>query len=251
MVNPITGNTYIETDLRETRNSFEENPSLKEGFDKVLTSAIGSIKSENVNTERVKASDMAEIIRLEMMRNSLSVGDANAESRISCAGSDLSLLLKSLQQCANSAPEPDNIQEDHTSGELNGEGHDLAGLDSIIKRASERYHVDAGLIKAVIKAESNFNTGAVSPAGAQGLMQLMPSTAQGLGVTNSFDPVQNVMAGTKFLKQMLDRYDGDINSALAAYNWGPGNLEKRGGMLPRETRDYLIKVKGYYSKYSV
>ncbi|MGE0917623.1 lytic transglycosylase domain-containing protein [Trichlorobacter lovleyi] len=123
-------------------------------------------------------------------------------------------------------------------------------IEQTISKASQRYGVDAGLIKAVIKAESNFNPRAVSSAGAQGLMQLMPATARGLGVSNSFDPEQNVMAGTRFLKGLLDRYNGDLDSALAAYNWGPGNVDRRPDRLPRETREYLVKVKQYYSAFT-
>lgn len=124
-----------------------------------------------------------------------------------------------------------------------------SNLDDIIQKASRRYGVDEALIRAVIKAESNFNPRAVSPAGAQGLMQLMPATARGLGVTNAFDPEQNVMAGTRFLKSLLDRYNGNLEAALAAYNWGPGNVDRRPDRLPRETRDYLVRVKQLYTSY--
>lgn len=123
-------------------------------------------------------------------------------------------------------------------------------LEQTITRASERYGVDKGLIKAVIKAESNFNPKAVSRAGAQGLMQLMPGTAKDLGVTNSFDPEQNVMAGTRFLKNLLVRYNGNLDSALAAYNWGPANVDRSPTRLPSETRNYLVQVKQNYQTYS-
>ena len=124
-------------------------------------------------------------------------------------------------------------------------------LDPVIAKASSKYGVEVGLIKAVIKAESNFNPNAVSHAGARGLMQLMPGTARALGVNDSFDPEQNVMAGTKFLGELLTKYDGNIDSALAAYNWGPGNVDRRPERLPQETRQYLAKVKQLYSSYSV
>lgn len=122
-------------------------------------------------------------------------------------------------------------------------------LEQVIDKASRRYGVDRELIRAVIKAESNFNPRAVSHAGAQGLMQLMPATARGLGVTDPFDPEQNVMGGTRFLKSLLDRYKGDLDSALAAYNWGPGNVDRKPDRLPRETREYLVKVRQYYNSY--
>ncbi len=121
-------------------------------------------------------------------------------------------------------------------------------LHEIISNAAKRYGVDANLIKSVIKVESNYNPKAVSHAGAQGLMQLMPATARGLGVTDPFDPQQNIMAGTRFLKDMLRRYDGNLDAALAAYNWGPGNVDRKGMALPRETRDYLTRVKANYQQ---
>jgi soluble lytic murein transglycosylase-like protein len=80
-------------------------------------------------------------------------------------------------------------------------------------------------------------------------MQLMPGTARSLGVTDSFDPEQNIMGGTRFLRDLLNRYNGDLDSTLAAYNWGPGNVDKRPDRMPRETREYLVRVKQLYSSY--
>jgi soluble lytic murein transglycosylase-like protein len=97
----------------------------------------------------------------------------------------------------------------------------------------------------VIRAESGFDSRALSPAGAQGLMQLMPGTAREMGVADPFDPEQNVMGGTRYLKQMLGRYGGDLEKALAAYNWGPGNLDRGDGRLPGETRRYIARIKGF------
>lgn len=120
-------------------------------------------------------------------------------------------------------------------------------LNTIIQEASTKYQVDEKLIRSVIQAESNFNQYAVSHAGAEGYMQLMPGTARGLGVTDSFDARQNILGGTKYLRQMLDRYNENTTLALAAYNAGPGNVDKYEGIPPfTETQNYVKKIIGQY-----
>jgi soluble lytic murein transglycosylase-like protein len=119
--------------------------------------------------------------------------------------------------------------------------------DSIILRAAAAYKVSPELIKAIILVESGMNSKATSPAGAQGLMQLMPATARGLGVDRPYDPDENIFGGTRYIRKMLDRFS-DRRLALAAYNAGPGNVRKYGGIPPfRETQYYVEKVLKYYA----
>ena len=116
--------------------------------------------------------------------------------------------------------------------------------DDIIEEAARLYRIDSDLIHAVIQAESSFNPMAVSKVGAQGLMQLMPQLQEELGVDDPFDPRQNIMAGTEYLKRLLDRHDGNLALALASYNAGPGTVSKYRGIPPfRETRNYVKKIK--------
>lgn len=119
--------------------------------------------------------------------------------------------------------------------------------------AAKKYGVDERLVLAVIDTESDFQNNLVSPAGAKGLMQLMPDTAKDLGVKNPMDPAENIDGGVRYLKQLLDKYNGNVSYAIAAYNWGSGNFDKYLAgkkTMPAETQKYL-KIADTYKNYSV
>jgi soluble lytic murein transglycosylase len=134
-----------------------------------------------------------------------------------------------------------------------GQGPAVSGsgdYDEVIRAASDRYSIDADLVRAVIKAESDFEPNARSRKGAMGLMQLMPDTARLYNVLNAFDPVDNVEGGVRHLRMLLERYQGDLRLSLAAYNAGSGAVEKYGGIPPfAETREYVRRVLRFYEAF--
>lgn len=125
-----------------------------------------------------------------------------------------------------------------------------AQIDRLVQSNSQTWGVDPNLIRAVMANESGFDPNATSKTGAQGLMQLMPETAASLGVTNAYDPEQNVWGGARYLRSMLDRFGGDVTKAVAAYNAGPNAVERHGGVPPyAETQSYVENVLGTYQQY--
>ncbi|MBR5305047.1 MAG: lytic transglycosylase domain-containing protein [Candidatus Gastranaerophilales bacterium] len=122
-------------------------------------------------------------------------------------------------------------------------------IDELIETFSQKYDIDGDFIKAIIKQESGFNAKATSKKGAMGLMQLMPKTAESLGVVDAYNPSQNIEGGVKYLKGLLDKYDNNKELALAAYNAGPGAVKKYGGIPPyKETQNYINNIMGAYNK---
>jgi soluble lytic murein transglycosylase-like protein len=123
-------------------------------------------------------------------------------------------------------------------------------IDRLVSANAATWNVDPSLIKAIIANESGFNANATSNVGAQGLMQLMPTTASGLGVTDAYDPAQNVWGGTRYIRGLLDRFGGNVELAVAAYNAGPGAVEKYNGIPPyAETQNYVQNVLASFAKY--
>jgi soluble lytic murein transglycosylase-like protein len=132
---------------------------------------------------------------------------------------------------------------DRQTGRLDKLAARLAPFSEAVADAAGQYGIDPSVITAVIVAESGGKAHAVSPAGARGLMQIMPATGRELGLVNPFDPRENILAGTRYLSRMLKRFGGDITLALAAYNAGPGAVRKHGGIPPyRETMRFVSKV---------
>ncbi|KZE49551.1 lytic transglycosylase domain-containing protein [Rossellomorea marisflavi] len=202
-----------------------------------------------MNIQQVKA-----MMELQALGNLGSIASSSSEgtnlfqtmldSALQTTGNDT---LGSVQNLLDAMPQTPNSPSLPHSQERDVNQAPGTGFDSIISRAAERYGIPAKLVHSVVKQESGYNPEATSHAGAAGLMQLMPGTARGLGVTDIYDPEQNVFAGAKYLKQMLMKYDGDMKLALAAYNAGPGNVDKYSGVPPfQETQNYVRKIMDSY-----
>ena len=145
----------------------------------------------------------------------------------------------------------DRIQQSEQPPPEYSHSEDRRKIMASIDRAAAQFGLPAALIKAVVRTESNYQVRAISPAGAQGLMQLMPATARELGVTDPFDIDQNIRGGAQYLRNMLDQFDGDVHLALSAYNAGPGTVARYAGNVPyAETRAYVQRVLRYAEAFS-
>lgn len=165
----------------------------------------------------------------------------------------INMIESQFQSLMSYASQPDSdfqkILDSSIENKKNPTSTSRSEINELIDKYAEKNGLDADFVKAVIKQESGFNPNATSHCGAMGLMQLMPSTAEGLGVTNAYDAEQNIQGGTKYLKGLMDRFDNNKSLALAAYNAGPNAVKKYGGIPPyMETQNYVKSVLGNYER---
>ena len=195
----------------------------------------------------MNAAQMLLLFQLQEMNTSWQNVQSNKVGFSETENSDSNILLfATLLKAALGGGLDSSSLRDQSNREIHApkvKAEKVGSLDHLIYSMAQKYGVNPDLIQQVVRAESGFNAKATSSAGAMGLMQLMPSTAASYGVQNAYDPIQNLDGGTHFLKDLLDRFDGNIPLTLAAYNAGPGAVEKYNGVPPyKETQAYVQKI---------
>lgn len=221
--------------------------SPQQSFDTVLGAATASALSAQVAPREENA--LARMANLQLLQGlfdpNLGFSEDSLSSLLRMTARRLEMTPAVSQKLDLYAAAP----REHPSSLLTSTQSSREQIEKLIDGVAQQVSLAPELIRSVVGTESSFRPDAVSSAGAQGLMQLMPATAREFGVTDSFDPQQNLLGGSRYLKQLLNKYDGDLDHALAAYNWGPGNVDRKGlAQMPQETRDYLVKVRQELTK---
>jgi len=208
-------------------------------FNQVLDRAVNH--SKTIENSQLQAAELAKFAQLQLLQGLFSIDEEKFDDGFSPDFQSVDLLTKMAAQQSQIL---DKYYANQQPSLLKPEQKGRSEIEQMIDQVAKRVSLAPELIRSVVTAESDYDPTAVSHAGAQGLMQLMPATAQELGVQDSFDPLQNLSGGSRYLKQLLVKYDGDLDHALAAYNWGQGNVDRQGlKNMPEETRNYLAKVK--------
>lgn len=226
------GSLFVTMMIKEMRKGSFENDFMPQSFgQKLYTEMLDEKYAEQISAHSLQSFSDQIVKQLE--------ASENATDFSVLASIKNGLNSQRFAEFAAGNSTPSDISVDYLNKKVEK-------WSSLIESASKAFGIDSNLIKAVIVKESSGNQNAVSPAGAKGLMQLMDSTAMDLGVTNSFSPVENISGGTKYLAEMLKRFDGNVPLALASYNAGPSAVEKYKGIPPyRETQDYVRDVLRY------
>ncbi|WP_066871644.1 lytic transglycosylase domain-containing protein [Clostridium mediterraneense] len=215
--------------LSQMKSSSKESSPI---FDIVMHSVLSSMTNSNNSTESSNLSDLKKEENNEVILKPLNPSLTSQENKVNVES---------------------NINVETKIESNNNITLTEQRINVAIENASKKYRIDKGIIRAIIKAESNFNPSVTSSAGAQGLMQIMPANFSFLGISNGYDIEQNINGGAKLLRNYLDRYNGNLEMALMAYNGGPGTMERRGVKsasdlykMPKETQNYVPKVLKYY-----
>jgi hypothetical protein len=214
----------------------------QQSFETLLGAAIaGDLSAQAVSREENR---LARLANLQLLQG---LFDPNQGTPVDSLSVLLGMTARRFEMLSAVSQKLDvyaSVSHEHQSGSLTSTKNSREQIEKLIDGVAQEVGLAPELIRSVVSTESNFSPDAVSSTGAQGLMQLMPATARELEVTDSFDPQQNLLGGSRYLKQLLNKYEGDLDYALAAYNWGQGNVDRKGlGKMPQETRDYLVKVK--------
>ncbi|MDA3903892.1 MAG: lytic transglycosylase domain-containing protein [Desulfuromusa sp.] len=208
-------------------------------FNQVLDRAVNH--SKTIENSQLQAAELAKFAQLRLLQGLFSIDEGKADDGFYPDFQSVDLLQKMAAQQSQIL---DKYYANQQPSLLKPEQKGRSEIEQMIDQVAKIVSLAPELIRSVVTAESDYDPTAASHAGAQGLMQLMPATAQELGVQDSFDPLQNLSGGCRYLKQLLVKYDGDLDHALAAYNWGQGNVDRHGlKNMPEETRNYLAKVK--------